>query len=600
MVFPRTVVWFTAGPTTYELDIHLSASLFEPVRQRAALAGSETVGRVSLTPDQHLLLVGLCEPVLRRNGRGGAATPTSSAVAARLGWTATKFNRKLDNVCEKLAKLGVRGLHGDASRLATSRKARLVEHALATQLVTEADLDLLPPSPEDARVTPGVAWGVLPIPLRRGDALASFGSSGTPLGGLVASTAARGAPGDRCPASLCPRPRPVGRGRIGAVNGSGARTAFGGGRRTTLALLTVLVVLTVASGVVWWNVLEPGSATPAAAGPPATSPVPTTSPAPTPSPSDGTSTEAPEDDLPRAAVPLADDQIVWRHNVGTDWAMSTISPGGARSRVVLASGEQEVAPLVSHDRRTVLYLRRERPGDRSSLHAVAADGSVQRLLFRDGTTSCPYLRQVAWSVDGTLALVCKIDERGTSYTLSTARTDGTVVRTLDVGLIGGPTFSPDGRDLLYPKASSGSYKRGGPLYRTAVDGSTEPEKVVGGRNVTPAWAPRGTTIAFSRYSDDERPRGHDAGRRRCRRHRGPHAGRHARPRPHLVAGRRLARLPARPGRRQLPARGDDERGEGGAGPVARRHRRRTQLDAPLTTPRSSRARPPDRPSPGHG
>ena len=147
VVFPRTVVWFTAGPTTYELDVFLSASPFEPVRQRSQLAGSVTVGRVSLTPDQHLLLVGLCEPVLRRHGRGGGATPTSSAVAARLGWAPTKFNRKLDNVCDKLARLGVRGLHGDASRLATSRKARLVEHALATQLVTEADLDLLPPQP---------------------------------------------------------------------------------------------------------------------------------------------------------------------------------------------------------------------------------------------------------------------------------------------------------------------------------------------------------------------------------------------------------------------------------------------------------------------
>ena len=147
LVFPRTVVWFTAGPTTYELEVTLSGWLFEPVRQRSELAGSVTVGRVSLTPDQHLLLVGLCEPVLHRQNRGGAASPTSNAVAGRLGWTPTKFNRKLDNVCDKLARLGVRGLHGDASRLATSRKARLVEYALATQLVTAADLDLLPPAP---------------------------------------------------------------------------------------------------------------------------------------------------------------------------------------------------------------------------------------------------------------------------------------------------------------------------------------------------------------------------------------------------------------------------------------------------------------------
>jgi hypothetical protein len=147
VVFPRTVVWFTAGPTTYELDITLAGSFFEPVRQRSELAGSVTVGRVSLTPDQHLLLVGLCEPVLLRQNRGGAASPTSNVVADRLGWTSTKFNRKLDNVCDKLAKLGVRGLHGDASRLATSRKARLVEYALATQLVTAADLALLPAAP---------------------------------------------------------------------------------------------------------------------------------------------------------------------------------------------------------------------------------------------------------------------------------------------------------------------------------------------------------------------------------------------------------------------------------------------------------------------
>lgn len=287
------------------------------------------------------------------------------------------------------------------------------------------------------------------------------------------------------------------------MEGPGARTTGPGGRRTTVVLLTLLVLLVLASGVVWWNVLRPPATTPAVAERPSTSPATAVSPTPTPGPSDGSPTASPEGDLPRSAVPLGDDQIVWRHNVGTDWTMSTVSPDGSRSRVVLASGEQEVAPLVSHDRRTVLYLRRERPGDRSSLHAVAADGSVQRLLFRDGTASCPYLRQVAWSADGTLALVCKIDAEGTSYTLSTARTDGTVVRTLDVGLIGGPTFSPDGRTLLYPKASSGSYKRGGPLYRTEVDGSTEPEKVVGGRNVTPAWAPEGSTVAFSRYGEDD-------------------------------------------------------------------------------------------------
>ena len=282
-----------------------------------------------------------------------------------------------------------------------------------------------------------------------------------------------------------------------------------GTTRLDALLIALLAALTVASGVVWWNVLdrrdEAQASLPATSAGSSSSPSSSGSASVPPAGSPGRST-APEDDLPRSAEPLGLRQIVWRHNVGPDWAMSTISSKGSRGTVVLASGEQEVAPLVSHDRRTVLYVRRERPGERSSLHAVAADGSVQRLLFRDGSASCPFLRQVVWSVDGTLGVVCKLEGAQPTYLLATARTDGTFLRTLDVGVIGGPTFSPDGRQLLYPKASSGSYKQGGALYVVDVDGSDEPTKVLGGRNVSPAWAPTGTTVAFSRLLDDDRAR----------------------------------------------------------------------------------------------
>ena len=279
-----------------------------------------------------------------------------------------------------------------------------------------------------------------------------------------------------------------------------------GTTRLTVVLVAVLVVLTAASGVVWWNVVSPPRAASGAtaAGVPSAGVPSAVAPASGPAPASTPSSAAPtDDDLPRSARPLPDDQIVVRHNVGDDWTMSTFSSAGARGTVVLASGEQDIAPVVSHDRRTVLYLRRERPGQRTSLHAVAADGSVQRLLFRDGSPGCPFLRQVVWSADGTLGVVCKLDEEGTSFTLGTARTDGTFIRTLDVGAIGSPTFSPDGRQILYPKSSSGSWSHGGPLYLTDVDGSTEPTEVVGGRNVTPAWAPSGTTIAFSRYDEND-------------------------------------------------------------------------------------------------
>lgn len=143
VVFPRTVVWFTAGPTTYEFDIVVPEGRFQRAVTQETVEGDTTVGRMTFTPDQKLLIVVLSENVLRRGNRGAGAIPPNTAAAARLGWTLTKFNRKLDNVCDKLTRAGIRGLRGDAEKLATNRRARLVEYALAAQLVTATDLELL-------------------------------------------------------------------------------------------------------------------------------------------------------------------------------------------------------------------------------------------------------------------------------------------------------------------------------------------------------------------------------------------------------------------------------------------------------------------------
>ena len=139
-------VWFTAGPTTYDFEIEVDTPVFTAVAPDPAAddsTGETTVGRVSFTPDQKLLIVALCEGFLRRTYAGSGQIPSSADAAARLGWKVTKFNRKLDNVCQKLADAGTRGLHGGPGKLASNRKARLVEHALSTRLVTEPDLVLL-------------------------------------------------------------------------------------------------------------------------------------------------------------------------------------------------------------------------------------------------------------------------------------------------------------------------------------------------------------------------------------------------------------------------------------------------------------------------
>ena len=143
MVFGRTSVVFTAGPTTYEVCITTESKTFSPPAISTDAAGGTTIGAVRLTADQQLLILALAEPRLRRTGRLTINLPSSQEAADRLGWRSTKFNRKLDNVCDKLAKLGVRGLQGDISSYASNRRARLVEYSVATRLVTVDDIAVL-------------------------------------------------------------------------------------------------------------------------------------------------------------------------------------------------------------------------------------------------------------------------------------------------------------------------------------------------------------------------------------------------------------------------------------------------------------------------
>ncbi len=142
LVFGTTVVVFTAGPTTYELIVKTESSYVPPPFESVS-SGATTAGQVRFTRDQQLLILALAEPRLRRDGRVAINLPSSPQAAARLGWTTTKFNRKLDNVCDKLTKLGVRGLQGDVASYASNRRARLVEYSVATRLVTAEDLFIL-------------------------------------------------------------------------------------------------------------------------------------------------------------------------------------------------------------------------------------------------------------------------------------------------------------------------------------------------------------------------------------------------------------------------------------------------------------------------
>lgn len=146
MSFEESILTFSAGPSTYELNVEVELSRDAAPSAAAPPTGTQTisVGDMLLTPDQRRCLVGLAELRLKDRSAGSDSIPTNREVASRLGWKITKFNRKLDNVCDKFTRVGVRGLRGDSSSLATRRRERLVDHALTVGIITESDLDLLP------------------------------------------------------------------------------------------------------------------------------------------------------------------------------------------------------------------------------------------------------------------------------------------------------------------------------------------------------------------------------------------------------------------------------------------------------------------------
>ncbi|AWB89663.1 hypothetical protein [Homoserinimonas hongtaonis] len=143
IVFPQLNVLFSAGSTTYEFAIHAAEDYYASSAMADSVAGSTTIAPVPLTSSQRLLIVALAEHILRQSSPGRGEIPTSAEAARRLHWSITTFNRKLDNVCEKLDKIGVAGLRGGKGNLATNRRLRLVEYAVATRLVSQEDLYLI-------------------------------------------------------------------------------------------------------------------------------------------------------------------------------------------------------------------------------------------------------------------------------------------------------------------------------------------------------------------------------------------------------------------------------------------------------------------------
>jgi hypothetical protein len=139
---PRFTVTFEAGGLRYELEGRLARPPVTPGPAPRGPAGASTssFGDVRLTEDEKAMVLALAEPCLRDPSAGPDALPANRQVAHALGWPITKFNRKLDYLCQRLSRQGVGGLSGGRGSEATNRRWRLVEHAIAARLVTPRDL----------------------------------------------------------------------------------------------------------------------------------------------------------------------------------------------------------------------------------------------------------------------------------------------------------------------------------------------------------------------------------------------------------------------------------------------------------------------------
>lgn len=132
------------GDIRYAINFELTSNETYPVAPSQSADPTIDAPPMKLRFEQRVLLVALAEPALRQPGLWPPPSPPANKeVASRLGWKITKFNRKLDYLCGRVARLGVDGLLGDSALLATDRRRILIQWAISTGAIRLTDLALL-------------------------------------------------------------------------------------------------------------------------------------------------------------------------------------------------------------------------------------------------------------------------------------------------------------------------------------------------------------------------------------------------------------------------------------------------------------------------
>ncbi len=201
--------------------------------------------------------------------------------------------------------------------------------------------------------------------------------------------------------------------------------------------------------------------------------------------------------VPKAAELTTTQLIVpWDNGDGMALYLAD-ADSGSRKALSSPGGDEETNPVISPDRRSILYMVPDPSGGPSTLWVAGSDLSGARPLWGSAPPQCAKaITRPGWNPNDTrtIAIACK-QAQSSQWKLYIMRLDGTIVRTLATAKsIGDPGFSPDGRTVVI----WGDKGDGPGIFVVAAAGSGGMQRLTSGSDADPAYAPAGGLIAFRR------------------------------------------------------------------------------------------------------